>query len=128
MSERLSFEQIIERYTSDDIDAFVALFSDDVVWHIGGDNPFTGTHRGKEELLRVCGRFMDVSQGTLRIEAVDAMADDHYGFIMTHATAQRDGKALDVLDATFLTIGEDGRLSALWWLPNDQAAFDAFWS
>src|ERR1044072_4493786 len=35
-----------------DVDRMTGLFADDIVWTIWGDLPFSGTHRGKDAVMR----------------------------------------------------------------------------
>ena len=42
-----------EAFAGNDIDALARIFSDDVVYHIGGDGPLSGDHRGRAAVFRL---------------------------------------------------------------------------
>jgi hypothetical protein len=42
--------------------------------------------------------------------------------------AERKGASLNVQVANAFRLGRDGRFTESWWLPDDQAAVDAFFS
>ncbi len=49
-----------------DLDAIRNLFSDDVEFHVGGRNPFTGDYRGKDAVLSFLADLTSASGGTYR--------------------------------------------------------------
>ena len=39
------------------IDGAMATIHDEILWHIGGDNPFSGEYRGKDAVMEMLARF-----------------------------------------------------------------------
>ena len=56
------------------------------------------------------------------------LASDDYVMVFFHAISERDGKTLDVVLAMAIKVDADGKLTEVWFLANEQAAYDAFWS
>ena len=53
------------------------------------------------------------------------LADDEHGVILQRSTAVREGKVLQ-LDEVFVFHFSDGKMSEMWYVPVDQAAFDSW--
>ena len=49
------------------MNAFASLMADDIRWHQPGHNPFSGTHQGKENVLRMIGGLIKHSGDTLQL-------------------------------------------------------------
>ena len=120
-------QAMTDSWARGDLDAVNEFWTEDAVWRVPGNHQLAGTHKGRDAINAVSVRFMELSNGTLRLEPLDAMADDHHVICVWHATANKDGRTLDVEDANAILVDDEGKFTACWWLPNDQAAFDAFW-
>jgi hypothetical protein len=55
------------------------------------------------------------------------LASDDYVIAFFHGS-ERDGKFLDVVTAMPMKVNAEGKLTEIWFLANDQRAFDQFWS
>lgn len=110
-----------------DIEVAMSCYSDDVVFHYPGKNPLSGEYRGKEQVLGLMGRVMELSGGTFRPEVHDILAsDDHVAALVT-VRAERDGKKVE-WKAVDLFHVLDGKLSEHWVHEVDQERVDEFWS
>ncbi len=118
----------VETLGSGDLDGFMDLWSEDVVWRIGGNIQLTGIYRGKQAVREAALRSVELSEGTYRLEPMDVLADEKHLLLMFRATGQHGDKSIDTTIATFVTVGDAGTWEACWWLPSDQAQYDAFWS
>ena len=115
-------------YAQRDFDTMATYLADDIVWHVGGDHPYSGVRRGKAEVLAYFDEMQGATGGTLNIEPEEILANDQRGAAFLRATAERGGRTLDVLLAEAFVFDEHGRWKEYWALANDQAAVDAFWS
>ena len=110
-----------------DLDAAATCFADDVVWRLPGDSPIAGTHRGwaaiRDNFLAKLG---PLSGGTFRAQLLDVCRGETYVVAVQHATAQHDGRNLDITACQLMRV-EHGRIVEVRGHYSDQAALDAFW-
>lgn len=116
------------KFVAGDLEGFMATFSDDIVWRSGGSSALSGTYRGKDEVAGWFGTIRRFAGDTIDVEPVDVLADDEHLTIFLHITAKRDDQVLDVEVANAFRVDPDGRWKESWYLPNDQAAWDRFFS
>jgi uncharacterized protein len=100
-------------------------FADDLVWHVPGQNPFSGDHRGKEAVFSLFAKQMELTGGTLRLEIHDVLANDEHGVALATVTATRGGKSLEDRQAHVFHV-RDGKVAEFWNHPGDQQATDEF--
>lgn len=118
----------LEAFGAGDLKAYAEFFADDVVWHVGGHHPLSGTYRGKETLFEYFARVRDLTDGSLALETKRILADDGHVGVFARVTARRNGKALDVEMAQAFELNEEGKAKEYWALSDDQETVDAFWS
>ena len=73
----------------------LAIITDDCINHADGNSPLGGDHVGAEESLSKFPILYEMSGGTLRLETLDMIADDHFAVWLQRVTAQRNGRDLD---------------------------------
>ena len=100
-------------------------FADDIVWHVPGHNPFSGDHRGKEAVFALFAKQMELTEGSLRLEIHDVLANDEHGVGLATATATRGGKSLRDRQAHVFHV-RDGKVTEFWNHPGDQSSVDDF--
>jgi ketosteroid isomerase-like protein len=120
--------QAMDAFAAGDLEAYKQFFDDDVVWHVSGHHPLSGTYKGKAALFEYFQKVNDMTGGTLGIDVQRILADDAHVGIFARVTAQRDGKSLDVEMAQALQVNPEGKWTEYWALSDDQEAVDAFWS
>jgi hypothetical protein len=76
------------------------LFAENIVWHVPGNNPFSGEHKGRDAVFALFARTAELSGGTLGIELHDVLANDEHAVALVQATASRQGRQLSALDIT----------------------------
>jgi uncharacterized protein len=121
-------QQGYEAFEKRDADRLFSLFADDVAFHIPGRAPISGSHRGKDEVLRLFHQFDDLTGGTVALELQHVVADAEFGVALVLATAQRENReAYEGRDVHVWRIAE-GKLAELWVHPGDQYMADDFFS
>jgi uncharacterized protein len=120
--------EALSTYNAGDPHGMRAFLAPDIRWHVSGDHPLSGDYEGVEEVLAYFDRVQELTDGTLKIEPAQMLADDGRASIFMRVTAQRGDRTLDVEMAETLLLDEDGRWQEYWALADDQAAVDAFWS
>jgi uncharacterized protein len=110
-----------------DYETMEACFAPEAVWHLPGRNAISGDHRGwasiRADFLEKTG---PLSGGSLRAGLLDVAAGADHIVAIQHATAEHDGRRLDVTGCQLIRM-ENGRIAEVRGHYSDQYAFDAFW-
>ena len=102
------------------------IFSADAVLRFAGTNRLSGTYRGVDAVVDALLRSQQGGAVQADVEAV--LASDAHVMVFFHATGARGGTRLDVVLALALKVDAAGKFTEVWFLANDQAAHDAFYS
>ena len=114
-------------YAATDINTIDELLSDDVVFHVPGGHPLSGTYTGKSEVFRYLGQVAATSQsadGGFDLHAV--MGNDDHAVALVTGTIEHDGIRFVRPTVHVFHIG-DGKVIEFWEASLDQHAEDAFW-
>jgi uncharacterized protein len=113
-------------FSSGDMDTLGSLYTDDVVQSMGGNNQFSGEHKGRDKVLALYGGLFEASGGTFSVDlkSVETKGDKVVSVHGSHA--ERDGKTLDDEESIAFSFSGD-KVSRLDVTSKDQAAQDAFW-
>ena len=115
-----------EAWNSGDMDVIREYVTDDAVYHFAGNNAMSGTYRGLEAVKDALARVSQGGGPQAELEAL--LASDDHVIAFFHATHERDGKTLDIVLAQPYKVNAEGKITEIWFLANDQRAFDQFWS
>ena len=121
-------QESLDLVAKGDFERLRDFYTDDVVWHVGGNHPLSGDYRGKDELINYFERVRSLTDASLTIEPQSILASDQHVAMFTNVKARREGKSMDVVLAQVFKVGADGRWSEYWALADDQEAVDEFWS
>ncbi len=116
-----------EAFASGDLAAVIALFSDDIVWHSGGNNILTGDYEGKEAVLGFFGLLMQETGGTFNNDIHDMLANDDHGVALVTVSATRGDKSFEGRVVHVFHM-RDGKMTEFWAFPEDSNLFDEFWA
>ena len=116
-----------EAFSRGDMDALAEVVDENVVWHAPGNNPLAGDYKGRDETFAYYGKLGEQSDGTLKIEVHDILANDEHAVGMHRDTATRGGKSLDTNEIIVFHI-QNGKIVEGWEAYPDMAAVDDFWS
>lgn len=109
------------------VPTLAAVLADDVVWHLPGDHPLSGDHRGIEAVLQAMRRFEALSRGTISLEVHDVLANEQHAVALLRAKGEREGRSYEMLELDVLHL-KDGKVTELWSFSANQQATDSFWS
>jgi len=111
-----------------DVDALQhKFFAGDVRYHVPGKSPLAGDYKGVAQVLEWLGRQFELSEGTIRAEVHDVVANDEHAVSLITVRAERAGK--QVVDNSVQVFHiRDGKVSEVWSHPADLYAMDEFWS
>ncbi len=118
--------RLLGAFNEGDMETVRGSFAEDAVWHVPGKSQLAGDHQGPDAIGVFIGSVVEMGQGTLQLELLDLMASEDHGVIWQRATAERDGKTLDHVEALVCRI-RDGKVAEVWHRP-EQSAFDEFFS
>jgi ketosteroid isomerase-like protein len=86
-SNRDLVREAFDAFGRGDLEWMGAHLADDVTWHVAGNNRFSGDHQGRDTVLDLFRRAREATEGTLRFDPNDIVADAH------HAVALGVGRA-----------------------------------
>jgi ketosteroid isomerase-like protein len=116
--------EIDEAMAKGDIEAFFTHFTDDVKMHVKGSNKLAGDYQGKDQFQDVFGRFIEAA-GNYSFQNHAYLADDEHGVTLQTSSFERGGRTLE-LQEVFVVHFREGKVSEMWYVPVDAAAFDAW--
>ena len=104
------------------------IFSEDVVFHVGGNNLLAGDYKGIDEVFGCLGRLAEETGGTFNLDVHDILANDEHGVALLRASAERQGKRLEDDNNANVFHINNGRMTEVWALAEDTTRFDALFS
>jgi ketosteroid isomerase-like protein len=111
-----------------DVDALQhKFFAEGVRYHVPGKSPLGGDYQGVAQVLEWLGRQFRLSEGTIRAEVHDVVANDEHAVSLIRVRAERAGKQVEDNSVQVFHI-RDGKVSEVWSHPADLYAMDEFWS
>ena len=99
----------------------------DCTWHTSGESLIAGSFAGADEIVARFGRLREMTGGTLKFHLHDVLGDGDHGVGLDRVTARRNDRSLD-MNRVVIAHARDGKLTDVWLVPEDQYAFDEFWS
>ena len=116
-----------DAFAKGDIPAVLAIFAEDIAWHVPGRSPLSGDYRGHQEVVGFFTKAMELSGGTLRVEADEILADGERIIALTTVSAERNGRSWSSPEVHLWRV-QDGRAVTFREFQGDQEAEDRFWS
>lgn len=114
----------LDRITSGDFEGAVEFYHDDLVAHVSGHNPTSGTYEGKAAFVSYLGEATGRVE-SMRIEEHDLLVSDDHAVVLNTMHAERSGATLDSQRVVVYHLSGD-KITELWVIDQDQAAVDAF--
>lgn len=123
-------ESYFRHLRSGDIGSLLGLLDDNIVWHQPGQNRLSKTYYGKDQVSELFQNFMNISQGSFRIDDVSAiMGNGDWVVANLHFSASRcqyfaismSMKGSDLMKVV------NGKIVEVRLFSEDQAAEDRFW-
>ena len=97
MADHANAELFRRGYTAfqtGDLDTVASLFDANIVWHIAGQNHFSGDHTGLEDVLALFGRNYAETHDPFKTEGNDMLANDTHAVAFATITASQTGTHL----------------------------------
>lgn len=124
--------QLVQKYfdslAKGDLATLGSLFADDIIWHQPGQGSLSKTYFGKQELFPLFGQFMEISQGSFKIDSVESiMANNDLVIATLHFSAKKStGQSISMAGVDMMRI-ENGLIKEVYLFSSDQKAEDNFW-
>jgi ketosteroid isomerase-like protein len=117
-----------EAFATGDVPAVLAIFSEDITFHIPGRNPISGDYTGHDEVTGFFQALGERSNGTFRIDVHDILdnGDDTVVALVTH-NAQRETGEL-AMAAVHVWAVKDGKATSHQSFVVEDEESDRFWS
>lgn len=110
-----------------DFGALEKLFDVNIVWHQPGNGVLSNTYRGQAEVFKLFSRFMEISQGSFKIDEVYTIMENNSLVTATlKFSASKPGESI-AMDGVDLMRIKDGKIVEVWLFSADQKAEDNFW-
>ena len=115
-----------EAFAEGDIASVLSVFADDISWHVPGRSPLSGDYQGCEEVMGFFQRSMELSSGTLRVEADEILADDERVVVLATVSAERNGHSWSSPEVHVWRVVDDKAIEFREF-QGDQQIEDEFW-
>ena len=120
--------RLYKAFAESDLEAAGACFAAEAVWVLPGRSSVAGTHRGWAAIRdNFLAKHGPLSGGTLSVRLLDVCVGDQYLVAVQHATAEHDGRTLDVTGCQLMRL-QDGRIIEVRGHYSDERALDDFWA
>jgi ketosteroid isomerase-like protein len=116
-----------EAFARGDLNAVLALFDDDILWHVPGRGPLSRDYWGRDEVLGFFTEFIRLSGGSFRVQVDDILAKGDTVVVLATENAERAGRTWSSPQVHVWTL-KNGRATRFWQYQGDQQGEDEFWS
>jgi len=110
------------------LDEAMDTIADDVVWHVGGENPLAGEYKGKQAVMELFMKYGQLTEGTSEFDIHDVLASEDHTVVLGTATATRHGRTHTSRFVDITHADKDGKAKEFWRFVEDQAADDEFFN
>lgn len=120
------FNAYSEALSRGDFEGAFETMSDEILWHMGGEGPLSGTVAGKQKLAECFGEYSERSGGTFKVITDWAAPNSHFVAVSVVSMAEKDGNTLNNPGIDLFRI-ENGKIQEVWTFSKYQSAEDEFW-
>ena len=100
-------------FGSGDMDAMMALLTDDAVHIVPGSSLVSGAHKGKEAILGLYGKLFELSGGTFAVQLNSVLSDGGDRALSVHtSTTEKDGETVTQTEALLISF-VDGKIAEI---------------
>ena len=109
-----------------DVDGYLQPCTEDFTFHVPGKGGISGEFIGRQGVLELAGKAMEITGGTFQEEVEDVLANDHHAVVLARHRFTRGGKSMDYRTAHVYDV-HDGKLQHCYEQPRDPASFHKAW-
>jgi ketosteroid isomerase-like protein len=127
LEERVA--RIYEVFDSGDMVEYRALFSDEIVWHVPGDNPVSGVYRGPDDYFgTMIGRMAPLDEWSFKLTGIATNQQANAALASVRLIGLRKGKRIDMHGYHMIRLDHHGKIVEGWGFTEDQDTLDDFFS
>jgi ketosteroid isomerase-like protein len=118
-----------EMYSGGSVEPVLDLLAEDIVWHVPGETPISGDHRGMAQVIEYFEKRTGLTKATTRMRTGEAIFEGEAVAQFIDVSAVLDGRKV-----SWQTIGvyridlEQSRIREVWLVPLDLATFNLIFS
>ncbi len=121
-------KKYFEALKTGNMEQLSSVLSNDIIWHQPGKGLLSGIYQGKDKVFALFGQFMEISQGTFKINVVDYVAaNEDYVTVQLSFSASNDLGSIAMRGIDVMKV-KDGQIIEVWLFSEDQNAEDKFWN
>ena len=127
-NEIQTVETYFQALSGGDFAQLGGLLDETTLWHQPGTGPLSGTYRGKDQIFALFGKFMEISQGSFKIDGVDSiMVNGDLVTATLRFSATKPGSKIAMAGVDLMKV-KNGKLTEVHLFSSDQVSEDAFWT
>ncbi len=100
-----------------DLDAVGELLAEDVVWHEPGDQDYSGDYHGRDAVIGLLRKLVEVTDETFYLRPVEFLATERHAVALVEWEAARGGKRIEGKEIAVYRI-EDANVAEVWFHPD----------
>ena len=121
-----AMRRYLNHITAGEFEAAMDYWADDIVVHVSGNNPTSGTYTGKEAAAGYTAQAVGAVD-SVQIDEHDVLVSDQHAVVLSTTHAERNGQHL-ASNTVVVYHTEGDQVTELWIIPEDQRAVDEFFS
>ena len=107
-----------------DWDGVGSLLADEVGYHEPGEEDHSGDFKGRDEVVALLAKLVDVTEGTFQLDPDGFLNLDQHSATIVNWSAEREGRRSEGRELAIFRF-EDGKIAEVWFY-NEPADPDAF--
>ena len=121
-----TIREFYDARTRRDWDVVGSLFTNEVGYHEPGEEDHSGDFKGRDEVVALLAKLVNVTQGTFQLDPDGFLNLDEHSATVVNWSAERDGRRAEGRELAIFRF-EDDRIAEVWFYnePEDPEAFSA---
>jgi uncharacterized protein len=116
-------------YAGGSVDAVLELLAEDIIWHVPGNSPIAGDHRGRSQVAEYFQRRRQLAAESMAMRPGAAICEGDAVAQFVEGTAVLGGRQVSWLTVGIYRADPDReRIREVWLVPLDADLFDRIWS
>jgi len=114
----------LDHITAGEFEAAMGYWADDIVIHVSGNNPTSGTYTGKEAAAGWAAQAVGAVD-SVQIDEHDLLVGDEHAVLLNTSHSERNGKH-QTSNGVVVYHTEGDKITEAWIINEDQRAVDEF--
>ncbi len=114
----------LDHVTAGEFEAAMGYWADDIVIHVSGNNPTSGTYTGKEAAVGWAAAAVGAVD-SIQFDEHDLLVGDEHAVLLSTTHSERNGKHL-TSNGVVVYHTDGDKVTEVWIINEDQGAVDEF--